>query len=138
MAFVKKTWQARISEYPNRRTITDENGVTKPVTVGRAEGTVTQEGDGFTAANMNDLEQRIYNAIQSGGGGGCSWTDITGTLTAGQTSVTLSDVSITTSSTIDVYTETDLDYNSITVAEGSVTITFDAQSSDVGVKVRVS
>lgn len=72
MAFVKKTWQARISEYPNRRTITDENGVTKPVTVGRAEGVVTQEGDGFTASNMNDLEQRIYNAFSGGGGGGGS------------------------------------------------------------------
>ena len=70
MAFVKKTWQGRISEYPNRRTITDENGVAKLVTVGRSEGAVSQEGDAFTAANMNDLEQRIYNGFQSGGGGG--------------------------------------------------------------------
>lgn len=70
MGFVKKTWKDRISQYPNRRTITDENGVTKPVTVGRAEGEVTQEGDGFTATNMNDLENRIDSAFQQGGGGG--------------------------------------------------------------------
>lgn len=70
MAFVKKTWKDRISQYPNRRTITDENGVTKPVTVGRAEGEVTQEGDAFSASNMNDLEVRIESAFASGGGGG--------------------------------------------------------------------
>lgn len=62
MAFVKKTWKDRISEYPNRRTIND-GYVTKSVTVGRDEGTVTEEGDAFNASNMNDLEARIENAI---------------------------------------------------------------------------
>lgn len=168
MAFVKKTWQARISEYPNRRTITDENGVTKPVTVGRAEGTVTQEGDGFTSENMNDLEQRVYDAFQSltleeladvnissptngqvlkyngrwingtGGGGGSSWIDLTGTLYTGQTSITFLDNEIGTDSTIDIYTADGTSYNSVSVSEGSVTITFDVQASDLGVKVRVS
>ena len=76
MAFVKKTWQARISEYPNRRTITDENGVTKLVTVGRSEGAVSQEGDAFTASSMNDLEQRIYNAFSDMGGGGQNATNL--------------------------------------------------------------
>ena len=78
MAFVKKTWQGRISEYPNRRTITDENGVAKLVTVGRSEGAVSQEGDAFTASSMNDLEQRIYNAFSEiGGGGGLNTTEVT-------------------------------------------------------------
>ena len=63
MAFVKKTWQDRISQYPNRRTINDGN-ITKTVTVGRDEGTVTQQGDAFNATNMNDLENRIEEAIQ--------------------------------------------------------------------------
>ena len=61
MAFVKRTWKDRISEYPNRRTINDGN-VTKQVTVGRDEGTVTEEGDAFDATNMNDLEDRIEDA----------------------------------------------------------------------------
>lgn len=61
MAFVKRTWKDRISEYPNRRTINDGN-VTKQVTVGRDEGTVTEEGDAFDATNMNDLEERIEDA----------------------------------------------------------------------------
>lgn len=62
MAFVKKTWEDRITEFPNRRTIND-GVVTKPVTVGRDEGTVYQEGDAFSAQNMNDLENRIEDAI---------------------------------------------------------------------------
>ena len=61
MAFVKKTWKDRISEFPNRRTVND-GYVTKQVTVGRDEGTITEAGDSFDAANLNDLEQRIEDA----------------------------------------------------------------------------
>lgn len=69
MAFVKKTWKDRISQFPNRRTINDGN-ITKTVTVGRDEGVVTEEGDAFSADNMNDLENRILAAYNGGGGGG--------------------------------------------------------------------
>ena len=62
MAFVTKTWKDRISEYPNRRTIND-GYTTMQVTVGRDEGNVTEAGDAFNAANMNDLESRIADAI---------------------------------------------------------------------------
>ena len=62
MAFVKKTWQDRISQYPNRRTIND-GSITKTVTVARDEGSITQAGDAFNATNMNDLEDRIESAI---------------------------------------------------------------------------
>lgn len=69
---------------------------------------------------------------------GAPWTDVTGVLTAGSTSVTISDASILATSTIQVFTDPALLYNSITVAVGSVTLTFDEQQSDVAVKVRVS
>lgn len=59
MGFTKKTWKNRIAEYINRRLITMEDGSTNLVTVARAEGTISQEGDAFNAANMNDLEDRI-------------------------------------------------------------------------------
>ena len=59
MAFVKKTWKNRIAEYINRRLLTNEDGSTNVVTVARDEGTISQEGDAFNAANMNDLEDRI-------------------------------------------------------------------------------
>ena len=61
MAFIKKLWKDRISQFPNRRTIND-GSVTKQVTVGRDEGTITEPGDSFDASNMNDLEQRIEDA----------------------------------------------------------------------------
>ena len=134
MAFVKRVWKDRISEYPNRRTINDGN-VTKRVTVGRDEGSVTEAGDAFNASNMNDLEDRIEAAFISGD----LWNDFTGTLTAGQTSITFSDASIRETSTIDYYT----DYFSINpvgvvATDGSVTLTFEPQEVDLGVKVRVS
>ena len=62
MAFTKKEWKDRVSQYPNRRTIND-GFQTKLVTVGRSEGTVTEAGDSFNAANMNDLENRINEAF---------------------------------------------------------------------------
>ena len=59
MGFTKKTWKNRIAEYINRRLLTNEDGRTELVTVARDEGTISQEGDAFNAANMNDLEDRI-------------------------------------------------------------------------------
>lgn len=62
-------------------------------------------------------------------------TTLSGTLTAGSTSITLSDASITASSMIDVYTDTGIGYESITASTGSVTITFEEQAADMSVKV---
>lgn len=62
MAFNKKIWKDRLVEYAGRRQLKrisgDSNG-TMVVEVTRAEGTISQAGDAFSAANMNDLEQRI-------------------------------------------------------------------------------
>lgn len=64
MAFDKKTWENRVSEFPNRRTLTDINsGTEQTVAVTRAEGVITTEGDAFSAANMNSLETRIDEAL---------------------------------------------------------------------------
>lgn len=59
MAFSLKTWVNRISEYPNRRKLTHEDGSTELVTVARAEGQISSEGNAFSAEEMNDLENRI-------------------------------------------------------------------------------
>ena len=64
MAYTKKTWKDRVSQYLNRRLLTDVNtGDTQLVTVARDEGNVTEAGDTFTASNMNDLEDRIDNGF---------------------------------------------------------------------------
>lgn len=71
--------------------------------------------------------------------GGASYTDVTGTLVAGNTSITLSDASILTTSTIDIYTDVfGVNPTSVVVATGSVTLTFPEQANNIGVKVRVS
>lgn len=63
---------------------------------------------------------------------------LSGTLTAGSTSITLSDASITTSSHIEVWADNgNANYTSITTTTGSVTITFLAQASNMTVEVRV-
>lgn len=61
--FETKTWTDRVTEYPTRRTLTKEDGSKEVVTVARAEGNVSAEGDAFSAENMNDLEARILAAL---------------------------------------------------------------------------
>lgn len=66
MSFKQKTWTDRISEYPNRRTLTDvSDNTTKIVIVAREEGTISQIGDAYSAANMNDLEQRVADGFST-------------------------------------------------------------------------
>lgn len=66
MAFNKKTWKDRVSEQPQRRLLTPTSGGNSyTVDVTRQEGLVVQEGDAFSAANMNDLENRIKTSMDS-------------------------------------------------------------------------
>lgn len=65
--------------------------------------------------------------------------DLIGTLTTGQTSLTIQSEVIKTTSTIDVYTDVfDVYPSNIVVTDGQIVLTFASQASDVGVKVRVS
>lgn len=63
MAFQRKTWVNRESEFPTRRTLTQIPTMANTYTVTRAEGTVSVEGDAFDAENMNGLEGRIADAF---------------------------------------------------------------------------
>ena len=65
MPYAKKTWVDRVSENPNRRTLTlvSQDGNSQIVDVTRTEGEVSKEGDAFNAENMNDLETRVENAL---------------------------------------------------------------------------
>lgn len=63
MGFLKKTWVDRISEYPARRRLKKSDGTEEVVTVSREEGTISKEGDAFSAQNMNDLETRVSDAF---------------------------------------------------------------------------
>lgn len=83
----------------------------------------------------------FYKDIAYGGGGsgGSLYTDITGTLTAGNTTVTIANEAITTTATYDFYTDTyGVNPIDVSVSTGSITLTFEEQVSDVTVKVRIS
>lgn len=135
--YVSRTWKDRISEYPTRRILTDTTTLeTQQVTVARDEGAIAETGDNWDASNLNGLESRINTAISALSA--CGFTEVSGTLSTGSTSITLSDASITTSSTIDVFVDTfGVNPTAMTVSTGSVTLTFEAQESNLGVKVRV-
>lgn len=64
MGFLSKIWKDRVSEYPNRRILTDEDGNESLVTVARSEGNISEVGDSFSAENMNDLEQRVADGFE--------------------------------------------------------------------------
>ena len=67
-----------------------------------------------------------------------SETTITGTLTAGQTSLILSDSAITTDSMIEIYTSVyGVNPTNVVASDGSVTLSFKPQTQDIGVKVVV-
>ena len=63
---------------------------------------------------------------------------LTGSLAVGSTTVVLQDSFITTTSMIDIYTDVyGVSPTNVTVATGSITLTFEAQQSILNVKVRV-
>lgn len=65
-------------------------------------------------------------------------TVLTDTLEAGETTLTFTDNAITISSTFDFYTDTfGVNPTAVSVSAGSITLTFEEQSSDVEVKVVV-
>lgn len=64
--FSKKTWKDRLVEYAGRRKVTNVSTmVAQIVDVERAEGIVSEEGNALSAANMNDLEQRVADGFTS-------------------------------------------------------------------------
>lgn len=67
-----------------------------------------------------------------------AYIELTGTLTAGETTITLTDSTITTDSTFDFYTSIyGVSPTNVAVAAGSITLTFDAQKTNMNVEVRV-
>ena len=105
----------------------------KILTVSGLNNIYTNYSD-ITVEYFNKNSNSIAELVESYG----SYIEIIGTLTAGQTSITFTDSRIKMNSTIDVYTDSNIDYNSIISSEGSITIAFDAQENDLGVKVRLS
>lgn len=66
MEYFKKIWNNRVSEFPNRRILlNNETQEETVVTVSRDEGLVRQPGNQFSAEEMNDLENRVEAGLTS-------------------------------------------------------------------------
>ena len=119
-------------------------------------GWINANGGGGGSAKQTAVTQAEYNALVQAGTvdptmeyfitdgipySVAPWTDITATLTAGQTSLVFSNAVITIDSTIEVFVN-DAFYGvnptAITLATGSLTLVFSEQDSDMPVKVRIS
>ena len=84
---------------------------------------------------LNTINKSIFGAINEIAAGGVI---LTGTLTAGQTTITLSDAAIDGNSTFDFYTSIyGVNPTAVAVTTGSITLTFEQQAADMGVKVVV-
>jgi len=82
-------------------------------------------------------EKTIFGAINELNTIG-NYVTLSGTLEAGQTSLTISDNRITTDSMFDVYTTVfGVKPTAVSVSAGSITLTFSAQASDLGVMVNL-
>ena len=136
MAFVQKSWVKRITEYPNRRKLTNVSDSTETlVDIERAEGIISQAGDGFTQANMNDLEQRIADAFDD------EHVFLQGILEAGGTTITFNSALIVAGCCVHVYVPMDkckMIYDAIAIPQaGTLVITFPAQETDTVIKVKI-
>jgi hypothetical protein len=82
----------------------------------------------ITKQDLRDFYDEIYPYL----GGGRSSTVKTATLTAGSTSVTFTGIPTSGNNVIDFYTTTGINYIAInTATAGQVTLTYEAQLSDV-------
>lgn len=136
MAFVKKTWQKRITENPNRRKLTNTSDQSETIVdIERYEGVISQAGDGFTQANMNDLEGRIEDAFND------ERAYLTATLAAGETTVSFTGESIVEGCRVHVFVPMDkckLVYDSISIpSSGHLNIVFPAQETDTVIQIKV-
>ena len=86
-----------------------------------------------TPVSQQDL-QDFYHKILPYIGGSSGGTVLSQTLTAGNTSVTFTNIPTTGNNLVDFFTTTGINYKAIdTSTAGQVTLTYDAQQSDVTV-----
>lgn len=104
--------------------------------VDAADVNYDNSGSGLTATDVQNAIDEVESNIESVSSS--LTTLITGTIAAGNTSITLSDPSITTNSIIDIYFKDKvLAPTAVTVSTGSITIDIDAEADATYVGIRV-
>ena len=114
---------------------------TTEITDGSSTNPVIINGESYTAKSGDMV---TYNSTEFVFNGtvwqefGAASTIFTETLTAGDTTITITDSQIAVGSTIDIYTDIyGLEPTNVAVTAGQIVLTFDAQAVDIHVKVKV-
>lgn len=106
-------------------------------TSGYASKKITSENVGnqlLTAYNFNSLNTTSKNVI--GAVNELKGTELTAVLSAGSTTVTISNAAILTTSTVDIYVDKyGISPEDATVTTGQIVLTFEEQASDLNIKV---
>ena len=106
-------------------------------TSGYASKKITSENVGnqlLSAYNFNSLNTTSKNVI--GAVNELKGTELTAVLSAGSTTVTISNAAILTTSTIDIYVDKyGISPEDVTVTTGQIVLTFAEQASDLNIKV---
>lgn len=93
------------------------------------KGQLSEDAAGHLQNEIDDLQDEVDAIIP---------TILTGTLTAGETTITFTDASITNDCFVDIYTNVDrVDPKTKTQSGNTITLTFKAQSVDVIVKLMI-
>ena len=99
--------------------------------------------DDVSISGATDGQSLYYDAtlgVWKNSAGKIVYAEIDDVLDAGETTITLTSNYITTDSVIDVFVDDDFDgvtYETMTIANGSVTLTFNEQAEDMPVMIRV-
>ena len=114
---------------------------TTEITDGSSTNPVIIDGSSYTAKSGDMV---TYNSTEFVFNGtvwqefGAASTIFTETLTAGDTTITITSSQIAIGSTVDVYTDVyGLEPTNVSVTAGQIVLTFNAQGVDISVKVKV-
>ena len=114
---------------------------TTEITDGSSTNPVVIDGSSYTAKSGDMV---TYNSTEFVFNGtvwqefGAASTIFTETLTAGDTTITITDSQIAVGSMVDIYTDVyGLEPTNVAVTAGQIVLTFDAQGVDIHVKVKV-
>lgn len=123
-----KLWQ-KISFWTKASDVEFSDGNTAETKVGAITG---------ITSSLNSTSDNMALSASAGKAINDSLKIITSTLAAGETSITISEQQITTNSALSFYTSIyGVNPKDVSVVDGSVTLTFDAQSAAMTVGVRI-
>lgn len=133
-------WSALVvgTDYQASQPIVKQLGGGTPVTPTAGDVTYDNTTSGLTADDVQEAIDELQAEIEAIPSAALSVEVLTGTLTAGQTSVALqSDATIGSGAMVTIFTEGAVPFNSYSVSTDTITITFDAQLADLPVNVKI-